>query len=271
VRPERIAAVVIGWARLYTRGLPAAVARRRIDEIAADLHDHIAYERERGVGEGRIALGILSRMVRGIAADATWRGARGRALTVPRAALRSLLRVALATGLVLLVPAVATLVLAGMTWTPFDFAVAAVLLCGAGLALELARTMRDLAYRAAVALAVVAALVLTWANLAVGVVGEPGAGVNALFAAVLGLGLTGAAMARLRPRGMARALLATALAQAVAAPAALVGGGALAGTEPVARILAANAVLVALFAASGLLFRRAARTRPAASAEVRGG
>ncbi|HWH14826.1 MAG TPA: hypothetical protein VNT51_08760, partial [Miltoncostaeaceae bacterium] len=88
---------------------------------------------------------------------------------------------------------------------------------------------------------------------------------------VLGLGLGGAAIARLRPRGMARALLATALAQAVVTPAALVAAGGPAAAEPVARLLAANAVLVALFAASGLLFRRAARTRPAALTEARGG
>jgi peptidoglycan/LPS O-acetylase OafA/YrhL len=71
--PERAAGLVTRWVRHYTRRLPAAVAERRIDEIGADLHDHIAYERDRGTGERWIALGVLSRMVRGLAADASWR------------------------------------------------------------------------------------------------------------------------------------------------------------------------------------------------------
>lgn len=71
--PERIARWVAWWVRTYTRNLPGPVGRRRIDEIDADLHDHMAHERSRGVSEGRIALGVLSRMVRGLTADATWR------------------------------------------------------------------------------------------------------------------------------------------------------------------------------------------------------
>jgi hypothetical protein len=72
--PETIAALVARWARRYTRGLPPQVAERRRAELEADLHDHIAHERAMGVGERRIALGILSRMVRGLPADAAWRG-----------------------------------------------------------------------------------------------------------------------------------------------------------------------------------------------------
>ena len=69
----RMAALVARWVRLYTRNLPAAVAERRAAEIDADLHDHIAHERAQGISERRIALSILSRMVRGVAADAAWR------------------------------------------------------------------------------------------------------------------------------------------------------------------------------------------------------
>jgi hypothetical protein len=72
--PERAAGVVTRWVRCYTRHLPGELAERRVDEIAADLHDHIAHERARGTGERRLAVGILSRMVRGLAADAVWRG-----------------------------------------------------------------------------------------------------------------------------------------------------------------------------------------------------
>jgi hypothetical protein len=74
MRSRRAAGLVIRWARSYTRHLPAPIAERRIDEIKADLYDHIDHEEARGTGDGRIALGILSRMVRGLAADASWRG-----------------------------------------------------------------------------------------------------------------------------------------------------------------------------------------------------
>ena len=71
--PEGMAGLVVGWVRLYTRELPTAIAQRRVNEIDADVHDHIAYERGRGTGERRIALGILSRMARGLTADVSWR------------------------------------------------------------------------------------------------------------------------------------------------------------------------------------------------------
>jgi hypothetical protein len=71
--PERTAALVARWVRFYTRDLPAPVADRRIGEIDADLHDHIAYERATGTSDRRIAVSILSRMVRGAADDVVWR------------------------------------------------------------------------------------------------------------------------------------------------------------------------------------------------------
>ncbi len=73
MRPERMAALVALWVRFYTRDLPAPIAERRVAEVTADLHDHIAHERARGTSEPRIALSLLSRMARGLAADASWR------------------------------------------------------------------------------------------------------------------------------------------------------------------------------------------------------
>ena len=67
--PERMAELVARWVRFYTRNLPTPIAERRIDEIDADLHDHIAHERADGTKEWRIALSVAARMVRGLAAD----------------------------------------------------------------------------------------------------------------------------------------------------------------------------------------------------------
>jgi hypothetical protein len=72
--PERAAELVIRWVRWYTRRLPAPIAERRIGEISADLHDHIAHDRALGAADRRIARNVLSRLVRGLAADAAWRG-----------------------------------------------------------------------------------------------------------------------------------------------------------------------------------------------------
>jgi hypothetical protein len=71
--PERAAALVTRWARLYTRDVPGPIAQRRLEELSADVQDHIAYERSRGTSDSRIATGVLSRMVRGMAADLSWR------------------------------------------------------------------------------------------------------------------------------------------------------------------------------------------------------
>jgi hypothetical protein len=72
--PARAADLVTRWVRCYTRRLPAPVAERRVDEIRADLYDHIAHERARGTSDRLIALSVLSRMLRGLAADVRWRG-----------------------------------------------------------------------------------------------------------------------------------------------------------------------------------------------------
>jgi hypothetical protein len=130
VKPERMARLVARWARLYTRRLPADVAQRRIDEIDADLYDHIAHEREQGTRERRIAVSILARMIRGLPADASWRRQKSGSIAVGR--------VAGVTVLILLVPAAANVFSDGGNWGLGDFVLAALLVGGSGLLLELA-------------------------------------------------------------------------------------------------------------------------------------
>jgi hypothetical protein len=173
--PERIAALVRWWVRRYTRDLPAGPARRRREELDADLHDHLAHERARGVSETLIALALLARMLRGLPADAAWRShARSRkdVIKLRTPVSRSALRVALVTALVLLVPLVANLVTDGEGWSGFDFALAAVLLVTAGALVELAlRRPRNLVARGLAAALGVAAVVLGEADDAPGLVG----------------------------------------------------------------------------------------------------
>ena len=81
MRLESVAALVTRWVRHYTRDLPPTIASRRAHEIEADIHDEMTHERLNGTSDRRIALGILSRMVRGAAADVSWRAERVRAVS----------------------------------------------------------------------------------------------------------------------------------------------------------------------------------------------
>lgn len=164
-----------------------------------------------------------------------------------------------AAALVLLIPLVAMLFTSEVNWSVADFVFAAVLLLSVGIPLELAvRKTGDAAYRVAAGIALGAAFMLVWANAAVGIIGSEDDDVNLLYGGVLAIGVAGALIARFRPRGMALAMFATALAQVSVAVGALVAGLGLPWSPP-AEIVALNGFFVALWAGSALLFRRAAR------------
>jgi hypothetical protein len=176
--PERMAELVARWVRLYTRSLPPPIAQRRIEEIDADLHDHIAHERAHGTKDPRIALSIAARMVRGLPADASWRGQILTHASTPKdvmktskIAYRPGVRVALATAFLLLLPLMAMQITDEVDWGAADFVFAGVLLGGTGLLLELAwRKQGNIAYRAAAVAIGVAAMVLGEADDAPGLV-----------------------------------------------------------------------------------------------------
>jgi hypothetical protein len=154
-----------------------------------------------------------------------------------------------------------------VVWTLGDFLFAAVLLGGTGLALDLALTSGgNITYRAAAGLALISGFLLIWVNAAVGIVGDEGEFINVLYLGVVAVGIAGSAIARLRPEGMARVLLAMALTQVSVALIALIAGKADAPGSSVSDIVGVNAFFVALFVASAWLFRRAARRRPQANA-----
>jgi hypothetical protein len=173
--PERMAGLVARWVRFYTRSLAPPIAGRRRDEIDADLHDHIAHERARGTEERRIALGIAARMVRGLAADASWRArmiahASTRKDTMKTTG-RSAIRIAHITACVLLVPLVGMQISDEVDWSPADFVMAGALLAGSGLLLKLAaRKPAHVVYRAAAGAIGAAAIVLGDADDAPGLV-----------------------------------------------------------------------------------------------------
>lgn len=114
------------------------------------------------------------------------------------------------------------------------------------------------AYRAAISIALVAAFILVWLSLGVGIIGKDGDPANLMYFGVLAVGIIGAIITRLQPHGMARTLFATALAQALVTAIALIAGLGLPWSGP-AEILGLNGFFIALFAGSAWLFRYAAR------------
>ena len=166
-----------------------------------------------------------------------------------------------AAALLLLLPLFAMQVTDQVVWDVADFAFFGALLVGAGVTYELAaRKTGNTAYRAAVGVALAAAFILVWMNLAVGVIGTERDDANLMYGGVLAVGIIGAIIARFQPDGMARALFATALAQALVAVIALLAGLGSPWSGP-GEILILNGFFVALFVGSAWLFRKAARGR----------
>lgn len=161
--------------------------------------------------------------------------------------------------LILLLPLVAMQFTDEVVWDEADFAVIAAMLFGASGAYGLAARMTgNIAYRAAVGVAVVAAFILIWINLAVGIIGSEDNPANLMYFGVLAVGIVGAAIARFQPHGMAPALFATALAQALVAVIALIFGLGYPASGP-GEILALSGFFAALWLISAWLFRIAAR------------
>jgi hypothetical protein len=65
--------VALWWARSYTRSAPEPDRSVRRAELAADVHDQLADARARGVPELQVARSVVGRVLRGAAADLTWR------------------------------------------------------------------------------------------------------------------------------------------------------------------------------------------------------
>lgn len=133
---------------------------------------------------------------------------------------------------------------------PHVVAVGAMALVACGLFELAVRIDAGRAYPAAAGIAVGAGLLTTWMNLAVGIIGNEDNPLNLMFGGVLLLGAAGALVVRLRPRGMARVLVAMALAQLCVAAVAQWHGH---FTWPI------NAFLALVWATAAALFRRSAR------------
>ena len=154
----------------------------------------------------------------------------------------------------LLLPLVAMQFTAEVDWTGDDFAVMGVMLGTVCLVFELAvRVARSHAYVVGAGVAVVTGFLLTWINLAVGIIGNENNPANDLFFGVVAVAVLGAPLVWFRARAMAWVMVATATAQlAVCLYAWLAGLG---------HVFVFTAVMCAVWLASARLFGIAARRR----------
>ncbi|WP_066585186.1 hypothetical protein [Sphingomonas pruni] len=174
--------------------------------------------------------------------------------------------------LLLLLPLVAMHFTAEVNWTPFDFAVAAVMIGAVGTAFEVTvRATRNNAYRGALAIALAAAFLLLWINGAVGIVGDEENPLNLLYFGVIAIAFGGMAWARFRAKGAARAMTVAAIANALVGVVAAVAGR----NEPpgIVGLIVLNGFFVLLFLGAAWLFGIAAAsggtpTEPHPSAEA---
>lgn len=169
---------------------------------------------------------------------------------------------ALITALLLVIPLLGNHFVDGWNWPPGAFVVLGALIFGIGLTYEVVTRNRDaIAYRAAVGIAFAAGFILVWGSFVQMADVTPAA---AMYFGVPMVGLIGAAVARLRPHGMARALFVTAIAQAIVLAAAVIflitrNPQVSSWTPPEWRGIGGNAFIAMLFAGSGLLIRKARR------------
>jgi hypothetical protein len=165
---------------------------------------------------------------------------------------KTMLRVALVSLALLMVPLVASRLVEGWHWNAGGFVFVYALFFATGMAYALiARRMGAWTYKAGVGVALVAGFALGWSNMVQ--VADSGHPENLMYSSVLAVGIVGACLARLQARGLALTLFA--MAATLALIAVILPSGA--PPDMARRMAIGHGVYVALFTASGLLFRRA--------------
>jgi hypothetical protein len=254
---ERDVARYRRWYRKLLRFHSKPYRERFAESMEQTFNDLCRERAEAGKRLGGFVLWTFAETAAGIIRE------NGRSILMPT---KSILRQAVVTGCILLVP-----LLLGWNWPPYALAFWGAVVFGTGLIYELvARKGGTVAYRAAVGIACATGFVLLFINAAAGVIGD--GPVNLMYLGVLAVGFVGALIARFQPRGMALALVATAVAQMLVPVIALVIWKAgwqdpfLNPNSPhppfhpgIGPVFGLNAVFAALWVASGLLFRRAGR------------
>ena len=240
------------WAyRSLLRAYPRELRGEYGDEMARCFRDLCREELEDGGTLGLVALWANT------LPELLYTALKERSTMLNRNTYRSIGGVALATAFILLIP-----LLAAPAWTLADFVFAGALIFGTGLTFVLVvRKAGNFVYRVAVGVALAAAFLLVWGNAAMGITDSDADLMFLLW--VPAVGIVGAIIARFQPRGMARAMFATALTQALVAVIALIAG-IVPAYNSAFEVLGITGFYVALFVGSAFLFRQAAQQQPRA-------
>ncbi len=95
-----------------------------------------------------------------------------------------------------------------VNWSVFDFMFMGLLLSACQLAYVLMSSrFKSLAYKSALAMAILVIFLLVWVNAAVGIIGNENNPANLMYLGVILLGIAGAWVSRLQAKGMALTLL----------------------------------------------------------------
>lgn len=173
---------------------------------------------------------------------------------------QSIALLAIATGILLMIPLIAMQFSAEVEWTLIDFIFAGSIIFGTGFIYKLITTKSgDVTYKVAIGFALFTGLLLIWTNLAVGIIGSENNPVNLLYFGVIVIGIIGSLIARFQSRGLALTMYTMALAQALIAAIVLIGGFYESPPSTVFHILGINSFFITLFVTSALLFTYNAR------------
>lgn len=159
----------------------------------------------------------------------------------------------------IILPFVGSLTVAGWNWTWRDFLMAWTVFAvtTAFLRFLVTRPMANLAYKAGATLSVVTGLLITWITMAVQIIGEDNPGNGLYLLTILG-GFVGVGVSRCRPGGLALVAFAMAAALLLIPVVAVLRWPA--DFNPgYPKIQLLSTLFATLFLTAGLLFRRAAR------------
>lgn len=169
---------------------------------------------------------------------------------------QSIIRVALGTALILLIPFVAMQFSTEVNWSPIDFIFMGALIFGIGFSYVLAtRFVSNIVYKVAIGAALGSTFLMIWSNLAVGLIGGGPHWGNFMYMGVIAVGIIGTILSRFTPAGMERAMYAMAFSFVLIAGIALSANMQEYPQSSVVEIIGVNGFFALLFSVAGLLFR----------------
>jgi len=171
---------------------------------------------------------------------------------------KNIIIIAFVTVCLLMVPLVAMQFTAEVDWSVFDFILMGTLIFGTGVVYEwISSRGNNKSYRIAVSIAVFTVFLLTWVNMAVGIIGSDKKDANLMYFSLIPIGLAGALIVKFQANGMAVvAFVLAGIQMLIPITAFLINKP---DFDPgAAAVFAINAVFSMLFIGSGLIFKRSA-------------